>query len=198
MELARPAYADGAGVRRRSGSGESSWNSSSIQKQLWCSAAFRRRHPRRGIVVPTVEQEGLSLAGKLGISLVYQFWLHSTLIPKVGPLEFVLNTPSAHRVHHASNRAYIDRNFCGILVIFDRLFGTYKAEDDQVKLRYGILPPMPSNNPLVIVDGEIIALVRDVRQAGNWGDRWRLIFMPPGWSPANKVQKAPLAPSSPS
>lgn len=136
--------------------------------------------------------------GLLGISLVYQFWLHSTLIPKLGPLEYVLNTPSAHRVHHASNRAYIDRNFGGIVIIFDRLFGTYKAEDDGVKLRYGILPPMRSSNPLVIVYGEFIALVRDVLHADNWGDRWRLIFMPPGWSPADKTQKTPLAPSSPS
>ena len=136
--------------------------------------------------------------GLLGISLIYQFWLHSTLIPKLGPLEYVLNTPSAHRVHHASNKAYIDRNFGGILIIFDRLFGTYKEEAEGVKLRYGILPPMRSNNPLVIVYGEFIALVRDVLRADNWRDRWRLIFMPPGWSPAGKAQKAPLAPSSPS
>ena len=125
--------------------------------------------------------------GLLGISLVYQFWLHSTLIPKLGPLEYVLNTPSAHRVHHASNEAYIDRNFGGILIVFDRLFGTYRQEDDGVTLRYGVMPPMHSSNPLVIVYGEFIALLKDVWQAKNWGDRWRLVFMPPGWSPGDAL-----------
>ncbi len=133
--------------------------------------------------------------GLLGLSLVYQFWLHSTLIPKLGPLEYVLNTPSAHRVHHASNEAYIDRNFGGILIVFDRLFGTYKAEDEGVTLRYGVMPPMHSSNPLVIVYGEFAALLRDVWAAKSWGDRWRLIFMPPGWTPTAHPQ-VDTAPSS--
>jgi len=67
--------------------------------------------------------------GLLAASLLYQFWLHSTLIPKLGPLDWVFNTPSAHRVHHASNPEYLDMNFGGILIIFDRLFGPYKEED---------------------------------------------------------------------
>ncbi|MET1026375.1 MAG: sterol desaturase family protein [Dongiaceae bacterium] len=125
--------------------------------------------------------------GLLGISLVYQFWLHSTLIPKLGPLEYVLNTPSAHRVHHASNDAYIDRNFGGILIVFDRLFGTYRQEDEGVALRYGVMPPMRSSNPLVIVYGEFLSLLKDVWRAKSWGDRWRLIFMPPGWTPGNRL-----------
>jgi sterol desaturase/sphingolipid hydroxylase (fatty acid hydroxylase superfamily) len=121
--------------------------------------------------------------GLLGISLVYQFWLHSTLIPKLGPLEYIFNTPSAHRVHHASNEAYLDRNYGGILIVFDRLFGTYREEAEGVSLTYGLVHPQTSNNPLVIVYGEFVALLRDVIKAKSWGDRWRLVFMPPGWSP---------------
>jgi sterol desaturase/sphingolipid hydroxylase (fatty acid hydroxylase superfamily) len=132
--------------------------------------------------------------GLLGISLLYQFWLHSTLIPKLGPLEWILNTPSAHRVHHASNEAYLDRNYGGIVIIFDRLFGTYTPEADGVTLKYGLVHPQTSNNPLVIVYGEFVNLLRDLWRARNWGDRWRLALMPPGWAP---VQPAAAEPASP-
>lgn len=122
--------------------------------------------------------------GMLAISLIYQFWLHSTLIPRLGVLELVLNTPSAHRVHHASNAEYIDMNYGGVVIIFDRLFGTYKAEDAAVPLRYGLVHPVTTDNPLVIVYGDFIKLIREVWSAKSWNDRWRLIFMPPGWMPA--------------
>jgi sterol desaturase/sphingolipid hydroxylase (fatty acid hydroxylase superfamily) len=134
--------------------------------------------------------------GLLGISLVYQFWLHSTLIPKLGPLEYIFNTPSAHRVHHASNADSLDRNFGGILIVFDRLFGTYTEEADGVTLTYGLVHPQTSNNPLVIVYGEFAALVRDVWRATSWKDRWRLIFMPPGWSPVTTTDTEPVNPAT--
>ncbi len=117
----------------------------------------------------------------LAASLLYQFWLHSTLIPPLGPLEGILNTPSAHRVHHASNPEYLDRNFGGIVMVFDRLFGTYLPESADVPIRYGLVHPTPSNNPLRIVYGEFLNLIRDVWTAGSWDERWRLILMPPGW-----------------
>jgi sterol desaturase/sphingolipid hydroxylase (fatty acid hydroxylase superfamily) len=129
---------------------------------------------------------GFSLAavfGLLATSLIYQFWLHWTLIPKLGVLEGVLNTPSAHRVHHASNADYIDKNFGGVVIVFDRLFGTYKAEDAAVPLKYGLVHPVTTNNPLVIVYGDFIEPIRELWSAKSWGDRWRLIFMPPGWRP---------------
>ena len=125
----------------------------------------------------------------------HQFWLHSTLIPKLGPLELILNTPSAHRVHHASNEDYLDRNY-GILIVFDRLFGTYTAEAEGVMLKYGLVHPQTSNNPLVIVYGEFVALLRDIRRARGWKDRWRLIFMPPGWSPVASSGTEPVNPAA--
>ncbi|HVJ44094.1 MAG TPA: sterol desaturase family protein [Dongiaceae bacterium] len=138
----------------------------------------------------------LLVFGLLGISLVYQFWLHSTLIPKLGPLEYVLNTPSAHRVHHASNAAYLDRNYGGILIIFDRLFGTYTEEAEGVTLKYGLVHPQTSNNPLVIVYGEFVNLLRDVVRAKGWGERWRLVLMPPGWSPTQAATPDPVNPAT--
>lgn len=122
--------------------------------------------------------------GTLSTSLLYQFWLHTTLIPKLGPLEWVLNTPSAHRVHHASNAEYLDRNYGGILIIFDRLFGTYVAEDAAIKIRFGLVHPIRSRNPLVILFNEFAAMLRDVWHAKTWGERAGRIFAPPSWQPS--------------
>ena len=78
----------------------------------------------------------------LSLNLLYQFWLHTTWIPKLGWLEYVLNTPSAHRVHHASNLDYLDANYGGVLIVFDRLFGTYLPERDEQPCIYGLVKPM--------------------------------------------------------
>jgi sterol desaturase/sphingolipid hydroxylase (fatty acid hydroxylase superfamily) len=120
--------------------------------------------------------------GVVSVSLLYQFWLHSTLIPKLGPLEWLLNTPSAHRVHHASNEEYLDRNYGGILIIFDRLFGTYVAEDDKIQIRYGLVHPVKTLNPFKIVYGEFLNMTKDVWRAKSWVQRLKIMFMPPGWS----------------
>jgi sterol desaturase/sphingolipid hydroxylase (fatty acid hydroxylase superfamily) len=84
----------------------------------------------------------------LGINLLYQFWIHTDVIPKLGPLEWILNTPSLHRVHHATNPEYLDRNYGGILIIFDRLFGTFAEERAGEPCRYGLVRPVNSINPL--------------------------------------------------
>src|SRR6202012_4829060 len=86
----------------------------------------------------------------LSLNLLYQFWLHATWIPRLGPLEWVLNTPSAHRVHHASNLEYLDGNYGGVLIVFDRLFGTYIPERADVSPRYGLVTPMTTYNLLRI------------------------------------------------
>ena len=75
----------------------------------------------------------------VGISLAHQFWLHSTLIPKLGPLEWVLNTPSARRVRHGSNAEYLDKNFGGIVIVFHRPFGPWVVEDDAIPNRVGLV-----------------------------------------------------------
>jgi sterol desaturase/sphingolipid hydroxylase (fatty acid hydroxylase superfamily) len=117
------------------------------------------------------------------INLLYQFWIHAEWIPKLGFLEGVLNTPSAHRVHHAANLDYLDVNYGGILLIFDRLFGTYRPERDDVKIRYGLVEPQLSNNPFKILFSQWVCLLRDVVQSNSIATAFKYLVKPPGWSP---------------
>jgi len=117
----------------------------------------------------------------LTFNLLYQFWLHTTWIPKLGWLEGVVNTPSAHRVHHASNPEYLDSNYGGVLMVFDRLFGSYRAERDDVPVRYGLVHPITSHNPLKVEFNEWSRLLGDLRQARSARAIWGALFRPPGW-----------------
>lgn len=119
----------------------------------------------------------------LAFNLLYQFWLHNTWIPRLGWLEYVFNTPSAHRVHHASNVDYLDANYGGVLVIFDRLFGTYVAERDDEPCRYGLVKPTRTANPLVNQFEHWVALGRDMVAAPTLRDAVGYVLMPPGWQP---------------
>jgi len=119
----------------------------------------------------------------LTLNLLYQFWIHATWIPKLGWLEYVLNTPSAHRVHHAANLEYLDANYGGVLIIFDRMFGTYTAERDDLPCRYGLVHPMTSYNPVYVELAQWIGLVRDLAKARSLRAVLGYLVMPPGWSP---------------
>ncbi len=123
------------------------------------------------------------MAIAVALNLLYQFWLHAEWIPRLGWLEYVLNTPSHHRVHHAANLEYLDHNYGGVLIIWDRLFGTFVAERDDLPCRYGLVQPLRSNNPVIIAFHEWAALVGDLRHAGSWRDRWSYLVEPPGWQP---------------
>lgn len=115
----------------------------------------------------------------LALNLLYQFWLHAAWIPKLGPLEWLLNTPSHHRVHHASNVEYLDCNYGGVLIVFDRLFGTFVAERDGLPPRYGLRTPLHSYNPLRIALHEWLSLGRDLVAARGWRHRLTTLFGPP-------------------
>jgi len=119
----------------------------------------------------------------LTINLLYQFWLHTTWIPRLGWLEYVLNTPSAHRVHHASNLDYLDANYGGVLIIFDRLFGTYRPERDQEPCRYGLVTPITTPNLLWIEFHAWVGMFRDVLRARSPREVAGYLFGPPGWLP---------------
>lgn len=123
------------------------------------------------------------VAATLALNLSYQFWLHATWIPKLGWLEYVLNTPSAHRVHHAANLEYLDANYGGVLIVFDRLFGTYIAEHDDVPCRYGLVHPQLSYNPLRVEFGQWLALFKDLARARSLRAVLGHLLMPPGWRP---------------
>ena len=124
----------------------------------------------------------------LAINLLYQFWIHATWIPKLGVLEYVLNTPSAHRVHHASNLDYLDANYGGVLIVFDRLFGTYRAEREDLPCVYGLVKPVTSYNPLVVEFAPWAALFKDVAGARSVGEAVGYLWRPPGWRPDERSQ----------
>jgi sterol desaturase/sphingolipid hydroxylase (fatty acid hydroxylase superfamily) len=115
----------------------------------------------------------------LVLNLVYQFWLHTELIPKLGILDLIFNTPANHRVHHGSNSQYIDKNYGGVLILFDRLFGTYQAEQETPV--YGLTKPVDSHNPLVIAIHEWVRLYRDLSHTHNWQQFLQCAFYSPDW-----------------
>jgi alkylglycerol monooxygenase len=117
------------------------------------------------------------------IDTLYQFWIHTRAIGKLGPLEGVLSTPSNHRVHHGRNPKYIDRNHGGILIIWDRLFGTYVAEEEEPV--YGITTPLRSWNPVWANLHYWASLLGDARRAARPLDKVRLFLARPGWRPAD-------------
>jgi len=119
----------------------------------------------------------------LSLNLLYQFWLHATWIPRLGWLEGILNTPSSHRVHHASNIEYLDANYGGVLIIFDRLFGAYVKERDDLPCRYGLVHPITSYNPLRVESAQWVDLLRDLAGARSASAILGYLFKPPGWAP---------------
>jgi sterol desaturase/sphingolipid hydroxylase (fatty acid hydroxylase superfamily) len=119
----------------------------------------------------------------LAANLLYQFWIHATWIPKLGPIEWIFNTPSHHRVHHGSNAEYLDCNYGGVLIVFDRLFGTFVEERDDIVIRYGLTQPLHSYNPLRIALHEWINLGRDLWRANGWRARCAMLMGPPGVKP---------------
>jgi len=131
--------------------------------------------------LPIVGFHPTMLLTQKAISLLYQFWIHTELIERLGPAERLLNTPSHHRVHHGTNLEYLDRNHGGILIVWDRLFGTFEPE--RARVRYGLTKPLGSFRPLTIAFHEWAALVRDVRRARTWRARLGYVLAPPGWSP---------------
>jgi sterol desaturase/sphingolipid hydroxylase (fatty acid hydroxylase superfamily) len=115
------------------------------------------------------------------INTLYQFWVHTRAIGRLGPLEWVLNTPSHHRVHHGRNPKYIDRNHAGTLIVWDRMFGTFAREEEEPV--YGITTPLASWDPVWANVHYWADLGRRARRASRVADKLRLFVMPPGWNP---------------
>jgi sterol desaturase/sphingolipid hydroxylase (fatty acid hydroxylase superfamily) len=120
-----------------------------------------------------------------GINLIYQFWIHTEAIKKLGWVERVFNTPSHHRVHHGSNRQYLDRNHGSILILWDHLFGTFEEEDEPVV--YGLTKNIDSYNPVTIAAHEWVDMTEDVASARTWRDRWSYVLRRPGWAYGRRV-----------
>jgi sterol desaturase/sphingolipid hydroxylase (fatty acid hydroxylase superfamily) len=124
-----------------------------------------------------------AIAVQFGISLLYQFWIHTEAIGRLGWLEHVLNTPSHHRVHHGSNGLYLDRNYGGILIVWDKLFGTFQPERADVPVRYGLVHDIRTFRLPTVIFHELVHLVRQAWTARGLRNKLGWIFGPPEWSP---------------
>jgi sterol desaturase/sphingolipid hydroxylase (fatty acid hydroxylase superfamily) len=124
-----------------------------------------------------------------GINLLYQYWIHTDTIDSLGPGEEVLNSPSHHRVHHGSNRRYIDRNHGSFLIVWDRLFGTFAREDRDDPVVYGLTRNIESFHPVRIVTHEYADMVRDVAGSDNWVDRVSFVVRGPGWAYRRRAER---------
>ncbi len=123
--------------------------------------------------------------GMQSVSLIYQFGLHTERIGRLpAPIEFLFNTPSHHRVHHGSQEQYLDKNYGGILIVWDRLFGTFAGERERVV--YGLTTNIGTYNVLRVAFGEYAAIWRDVRAARSWRERAGYVFGGPGWTPRQR------------
>lgn len=128
----------------------------------------------------------------LPIHLFMQFWYHTRHIDKMGFLEKIIVTPSHHRVHHAINPEYIDKNHSQIFIIWDKLFGTFQEELPNVSAVYGITRPANTWNPIHINFQHLFLLIQDAFRAKNWSDKLRIWFKPTGWRPNDLEETAPI------
>lgn len=127
------------------------------------------------------------------LNLLYQFWVHTRHIPKLGWFEWVFVTPSNHRAHHAQNAVYMDRNYGGVFILWDRLFGTFQEELDEHPVIFGVTRPLASWNPLWANLQFYAQLYSDARRTESRWDKLRIWFMRTGWRPADVAAKYPLA-----
>ena len=116
------------------------------------------------------------------ITQTYGILVHTKAVKKMGVLEYILVTPSHHRVHHASNVEYLDKNMGMILIVWDKLFGTFQEELDEVPIQYGLYEKTLDNNPANVIFHEWVAIFKDVKHAKGFRNKWNYVVRPPGWS----------------
>ena len=126
------------------------------------------------------------------LHLFAQYWYHTRLIGKLGFLENIIVTPSHHRVHHAINKEYLDKNLSQVFIIWDKLFGTFQEELDDVPPVYGVKRPLRSWNPIKINFSHLFLLIRDTWRTTNFIDKFKIWFMPTGWRPEDVEKKYPI------
>jgi sterol desaturase/sphingolipid hydroxylase (fatty acid hydroxylase superfamily) len=124
----------------------------------------------------------IAVLATLLINLIYQFWLHTELVSRLPRFDWLFNSPSNHRVHHAVNAEYLDRNYGGVIMLFDHLFGTYQRELNTSPPRYGLVKQIESHNPIRIALNEWFSIAKDLRQAKSIREVFGYLFAPPGWT----------------
>ncbi len=141
--------------------------------------------------IPLLGFDPLMMFTVLSVNLIYQFWVHTELVNRMPNwFEFVFNTPSHHRVHHASNIRYLDCNHGGVLILWDRFFDTFSQELESEPPVYGLTNNIDSYNPAYVATHEYISIVRDVKRANHWKDKLKYIFLAPGWSHDGEDKRA--------
>lgn len=126
------------------------------------------------------------------LHLFAQFWYHTRLIGKMGWLENIIVTPSHHRVHHAMNPEYLDKNYGQIFIFWDKLFGTFQPELENVQPVYGVKRPVKTWNPILINFQHLWLLIKDAWRAQNWADKFKIWIKPTGWRPQDAAEKYPV------
>jgi alkylglycerol monooxygenase len=143
--------------------------------------------PAAFLGVPT---EVIAVVGP--VHLFAQFWYHTQHIKRMGWLEYIIVTPAHHRVHHAINPIYLDKNYGQIFIFWDKLFGTFQEELANVPAVYGVTTPVRTWNPIKINFMHLWLLVKDAWRASKWEDKFKIWFMPLGWRPADVAEKHPV------
>ena len=131
------------------------------------------------------------------LNLIYQYWIHTDAVRTIGAAEEVLNTPSHHRVHHGRNKRYIDRNHAGILIIWDRMFGTFQREQPDEPVVYGLTKNIETYNLWTVSTHEYRDMFRDVARSTNWRDRLGFVVGSPGWAYARRAELDAVPPVAP-
>ncbi|NQV68913.1 MAG: sterol desaturase family protein [Pseudohongiella sp.] len=131
----------------------------------------------------------------VSLNLIYQFWVHTEHVPKLGALEWVFVTPSNHRVHHARNKIYVDKNYGGVFIIWDRLFGSFQQELDEERVVFGLRKPLNSWNPVWANVHVYWRLIEDFLKAPGMANKFKICFKPPGWQPAGMKSSCQLGPA---
>ncbi|XP_054162262.1 alkylglycerol monooxygenase-like [Oppia nitens] len=119
----------------------------------------------------------------LQLGELYMLWLHTEVVQTLGPLELVLNSPSHHRVHHARNRKYVDKNYSGIFILWDRMFRTFEPEDPNEPVVYGLVKPVQSYNPFYLQIHHWITIFKNMYHMDGWKNKLLILFKGPGWAP---------------
>jgi sterol desaturase/sphingolipid hydroxylase (fatty acid hydroxylase superfamily) len=169
------------------------YNLSTALRQDW-AGPFNLSFLMRAPLVVFLGMHPVMLAFLGGINLVYQYWVHTEAIRRFpAPIEWFFNTPSHHRVHHGSNPRYLDANYAGTFIIWDRLFGTFVPELDEEPVRYGLVKNLGTHNPVRIAYHELASLVKDATQPGlSLSERLRYVFDRPGYSHDGSRRTAPM------
>lgn len=156
-----------------------SYNLATALRQSWTEILYKYFW---WMYLPLIGFDPIMVMTMMSFSLIYQFWVHTKTIKRMGFLELFMNTPSHHRVHHASNVQYLDRNHAGILIIWDRMFGTFQEELEEVPVVYGITSNIHTYNLFKIAFHEFGNIFKDLGKSTSLMDKLKYIFMPPGWS----------------